>query len=278
MLQPMSAASSNPIQHKNWLHHGDFSSCVSAGAEPFGSYPAERQQALHCHWGQITHVKVIWESAVSESRDQSWRWAHDPSWSPYLSAKKQRFFYQPGSFSFTSLSLYPLVDVPVPKRFCDLPMGLRSTCYFLMPCGRPCPFWECCGEAGVVVPSACLQSHTSITDSTFLSPGRGILRISDHCSDSCFHHPITQAGITAVRACPAQRSAGQVTSPAWNVMCPAPSVLLPARSWPETWHPLTGILGKGRGRDSSSLTEIPYNKLCNPCTSPAKGNGNGVIK
>lgn len=45
----------------------------------------------------------------------------------------------------------------------------------------------------MVVLSACLPSHTTITDTTFLSPGRGILRISDHCSDSCFHHPITQA-------------------------------------------------------------------------------------
>lgn len=94
--------------------------------------------------------------------------------------------------------LCPLVDVPVPKGFCDLSTILSSTFYFLMPCGRPCPFRECCGgagEVGVVVPSAHLQSHTSITDRTSLSLGIRILRIPGHCSDSCFHHPITQADI-----------------------------------------------------------------------------------
>lgn len=92
-------------------------------------------------------------------------------------------FSSPFSFSF-SFSLYPLgsvVDVSVLRGFCDLWVVLSSICYFFVPRGTPHPFSEHCGragEVGTVVPSACLQTRSDITDSTSLSLGTRNLRIS----------------------------------------------------------------------------------------------------
>lgn len=183
------------------------------------------------------------------------------------------------SFSFF-FSLYPLVDVPVLRGFDDLWVFLSSISYFLVPWGTPCPFSECCGRAGeaVVVPSACLQSYTNIINSTSLSLGTRNLRISGHCSGSCLHHPINPGRYLA--ACAGDRqivSAGSQgccsRQPLWSgparhraqlarwpalpagMTCPAPCVILLAESWPETWHPLTGISRKGRGRDLTKCRE-----------------------
>ena len=204
-----------------------------------------------------------------------------------MSTKKQCCFCQPAPllsllpspsfcFSFSSFfSLYPLVDVPVLRGFCDLWVVLSSICYFLVPWGTSHPFLERCGgagEAGVVVPSACLQICTNVTDSRSLSLGTRNLRISGHCSGSRFHHPINPGRYLAVGAGDRQTvSAGArgcwSRQPLWSeparhrdqlagwpalpagATCPAPCMLLPVESWPETWHPLAGISWEGRGRD-----------------------------
>lgn len=72
----------------------------------------------------------------------------------------------PFYFPFSYFSLYPLVDVPVFRTFCDLWVVLSSTCYFLVPSGTSCPFFERSGGAGearAVVPSACRPASVLLT-------------------------------------------------------------------------------------------------------------------
>ena len=177
MLQPTSAASSNPIQHKNWLTPSrrffflrQCWSCTLWNA-------SSREAALHRHQGQLAHVKVIWESAASGSRHQTWRRAQDPSWSLCFSAKKQSCFCQPVPLLFLLCPPSPS-PFPPPSHFTHLWMclfsggffdpwvDLSSICYFLMPWGTPCLSPAHCGragEAGVVVLPACRPTPVLLT-------------------------------------------------------------------------------------------------------------------
>lgn len=211
-----------------------------------------------------------------------------PFLEPTLSAKKQRCFYQPGPF--TSLPLYPFMDVPAPKGFCDLTTVLSSTCYFLCPVGDFVPF-----ERAVVGPvrqecwsllPACkatpvlLAAHSLPRQKNF-EDFRPLLRLLFPRP----HHPgrcpaegnedrqVVSAGAQgccnrqAVQSEPA-RHRGQ-PCPKHDVPCTlcAPACRVLARDL----APLNR--GKEGAGTSAALKENPYNTLCNPCTSPVKGNG-----
>lgn len=187
------------------------------------------------------------------------------------------------SFSFSSL--YPLVHASVLRGFCDSWVLLSSIHYLFLPWSKPCPFSECCGgagEAGVVVPSACLQTHTSVTDRTSLSLDTRNLRISARCSVCCFHHPsnpgryrdggagdrqIVSAGAPGCwSGQPLQSGTGQSAEwPALPADVPCTLRAPACRALAGHLASLNRHLTERKGQGHCQTPGSPHNRLCSPC-------------
>lgn len=141
------------------------------------------------------------------------------------------------------------------------------------------------GRSGRSSGPFCLQTRISITDSTALFPGTRNLRISGHCSGSCIHthksRRIFCCGCWDKQTVSAGAPGHWSRQPLWSgsvrhrdqpcqqARC---ALCVPAcRVLAGDLVPLDRHLTERKGQGLHQTLGSPYNRLCNPCTSPAKG-------